>query len=68
METPDTNSEREIIAAAAVSPEERAAYLATTCEGQPTLRGQAADDELRVHPEQAGENFGIMPGGAFPNG
>ncbi|MES2925003.1 MAG: protein kinase [Verrucomicrobiota bacterium] len=74
METPDAHVEREICAAAAALPaEERAAYLEATCAGRLELRAnveawlgahepsdfmQAADDELRVHPEQAGEQIG----------
>jgi eukaryotic-like serine/threonine-protein kinase len=74
METPDSTAEREIFAAAAaLPPEERAAYLDATCEGRLELRArveawlgahepsdfmQAAEDELRMHPEQAGERIG----------
>ncbi len=74
METPNPNAEREIIAAAAALPmEERAAYLDANCAGRATLRAsveawldahepsdfmQAAEEDLRMHPEEPGERIG----------
>jgi serine/threonine protein kinase/tetratricopeptide (TPR) repeat protein len=74
METPDTNSEREIFAAAAaLPPEDRTAYLDATCVDRPELRAnieawlgahgasgfmRATELDQRPGPEHAGERIG----------